>query len=97
MREGRQECRREHDDCQMQQNAVFSREKIWGIVLYRRNSCELSRYRRVDPLVSPIFLSVLVLIAFYTHFNLDLVQYNTKLLRKAAARLRAADAAKRAA
>jgi len=49
------------------------------------------------PLVSPIFLSVLVLIAFYTHFNLDLVQYNTKLLRKAAARLRAADAAKRAA
>ena len=47
--------------------------------------------------MSPIFLSVLVLIAFYTHFNLDLVQYNTKLLRKAAARLRAADAAKRAA
>ena len=42
------------------------------------------------PLLSPIFLAVFVLLAFYTHFNLDLVQVNKKLLRKAEGRAAAA-------
>jgi len=39
------------------------------------------------PLLSPAFLTTAVLCAFYTYFNADMTQYNTKLLRKAAARL----------
>ncbi|EOD05668.1 hypothetical protein EMIHUDRAFT_438975 [Emiliania huxleyi CCMP1516] len=42
------------------------------------------------PLLSPIFLAVFVLLVFYTHFNLDLVQVNKKLLRKAEGRAAAA-------
>jgi len=39
------------------------------------------------PLLSPVFLTTFVLCAFYTYFNIDMVQYHSKLLRKAAARL----------
>lgn len=39
------------------------------------------------PLLSPIFVGTASLCAFYTYFNIDMVQYHTKLLQKAAARL----------
>ena len=47
------------------------------------------------PLLSPVFLFSLLLIGFYTHFNADQLQYNLKLLRKAAARVRAANEAEK--
>lgn len=39
------------------------------------------------PLLSPIFIGMAILCAFYTYFNVDMVQYHTKLLQKAGARL----------
>jgi len=39
------------------------------------------------PAASPIFLTLLALCAFYTYFNLDMVSFNWKILKKAAARL----------
>jgi hypothetical protein len=39
------------------------------------------------PFLSPVFVGTAGLCAFYTYFNVDMVQYHTKLLQKAAARL----------
>ena len=44
-------------------------------------------------LLSPCFLTVLLLVAFYTYFNADTVQYNRKLLRKAGERVQLANEA----
>ena len=40
------------------------------------------------PLLSPVFLGTTCLCVFYTYFNADMVQYHSKLLQKAGARLR---------
>ena len=59
------------------------------------DDCRTKRRHFFSRLLSPVFLFSLLLIGFYTHFNADQLQYNLKLLRKAAARVRAANEAEK--